>query len=101
MVQLCVEFCNAVEQGNKDRDRALNDFNDNFTNNFTENIVELSGDMKKSSQKHEKEMEKIDEKIMTVTEEYRELFQQIMNNQKEMQAMSKEDMALLRTLAKG
>ena len=79
------------------QDQTLKEFNEGFE----DNIEELSASMKKNFQKHENEMKNIDEKIMEVTEEYRKLFEQVMDNQKEMQSMSEEDMALLRALAEG
>ena len=97
ILQLWKEFCSEVEKGNQVQDQTLKEFNEGFE----DNIEELSASMKKNFQKHENEMKNIDEKIMEVTEEYRKLFEQVMDNQKEMQSMSEEDMALLRALAEG
>ncbi|MBS6600070.1 MAG: hypothetical protein ACLR02_08095 [Clostridium sp.] len=93
MVGLVVELQKIIKQGNKEHESNFKSFNAEFDST----VSNLAKEIQKSFRKYDEKNYEINEKIQSITDEYHELFKQIIKNQNAMNQMTKDDIELIKS----
>lgn len=94
--QFYSELHNMLEENAENQNDTLDDFN----TDFQKKINKLSQTLTEKTDEHYSESKEIQTQIQTITSNYERMFNQIMENQKNMQAMTESDINLLTKLLK-
>ena len=85
-----------LQENAENQNDTLNDFN----TDFQKKINKLNQILTEKTEEHYSESKEIQTQIQTITSNYERMFNQIMENQKNMQAMTESDINLLTKLLK-
>lgn len=94
--QFYSELRNMLQENAENQNDTLNDFN----TDFQKKINKLNQILTEKTEEHYSESKEIQTQIQTITSNYERMFNQIMENQKNMQAMTESDINLLTKLLK-
>lgn len=102
--EVCAVIAMGMNNSTKKQAEQFADFNEDFSDNvsdLSDTVYKMSKDISSQFQKYEDAILGIEEHVQAMTKEYHELFERIIQNQHEMNALTQDDLSLLKQLIGG